>query len=67
MVHAIEETSIHLEGFKCIYIDIPGMGQSPAHNLDNNTDVMIELLSEVVEILIGDHPFIVMGYSYGGH
>jgi pimeloyl-ACP methyl ester carboxylesterase len=67
MEHAIEDTSIKLDGFRRIYIDLPGMGQSPAHNLENSTDTMIRLLSEVIEVLIGELPFIIIGYSYGGY
>lgn len=67
MEHALEETRINLKGFKRIYIDMPGMGQSPAHELTNNSDVMLDLLSELIHQLVGDRPFIVMGYSYGGY
>lgn len=64
---AIESTSIQLKGFKRIYIDLPGMGQSPKHNLTNNSDVMLDLVSRLITFLIKDHPFIIMGYSYGGY
>lgn len=67
MQRALEDTSIHLKGFKRIYIDMPGMGQSPAHNLDNNSDVMLDLICRLITRLISDHPFIIIGFSYGGY
>lgn len=67
MNHALENTTIKLKGFKRIYIDLPGMGQSPKHNLENNTDTMLTLVCKLITSLIGDHPFIIMGYSYGGY
>lgn len=67
MERAIEDSSINLEGFKRIYIDLPGMGQSPRHKLFNNSDIMLDLVCEFVRIVIEDHPFIVMGFSYGGY
>ncbi len=67
MVHAIEESSIQLKGFKRIYIDMPGMGQSPAHNLENNSDTMLDLIAKLIETLVEKMPFIIMGYSYGGY
>ncbi|MGE4353847.1 MAG: alpha/beta fold hydrolase [Oscillospiraceae bacterium] len=67
MIHAIEESSISLNGFKRIYIDMPGMGQSPAHNLENNSDTILELLTKLIEKLVANRPFIIMGYSYGGY
>lgn len=67
MNHALEDTSINLDGFQRIYIDIPGMGQSPKHTMVNNTDSMLDLISRLITQLLGDHNFIVMGYSYGGY
>ncbi len=67
MINAIEDTTIELKGFRRIYIDMPGMGQSPGHNLMNNTDSMLDLLCECISELIDDRPFIIMGYSYGGY
>ncbi len=67
MIHAIEENSISLKGFKRIYIDMPGMGQSPAHNMENNSDTMLELLAKLIEKLVEDKPFIILGYCYGGY
>lgn len=67
MIHAIEESAMSLKGFKRIYIDMPGMGQSPAHDMENNSDTMLDLLAKLVKQLVDDRPFIVMGYSYGGY
>ena len=67
MINAIENTSINLKGFRRIYIDMPGMGQSPRHNMANNTDSILDLLAEVIIELIDDRPFIILGYSYGGY
>lgn len=67
MERAIEDSNIKKDGFKRIYIDLPGMGESPRHNLFNNTDIMLDLVCEFIRALIEDHPFIVMGYSYGGY
>jgi len=67
MYRALENTNIQLSGFKRIYIDLPGMGQSPRHRLANNSDTMLDLVSRLITFLISDHPFIIMGYSYGGY
>ena len=67
MIHAIEERTISLNGFQRIYIDMPGMGQSPAHSMENTSDTMLELLAKLVEKLVAEKPFIIMGYCYGGY
>lgn len=67
MERAIEESGVKVEGFRRIYIDLPGMGLSPRHNLFNNSDIMLDLVCEFIRELIDDHPFIVLGYSYGGY
>jgi len=67
MVRAVEDTSVKLLGFRRIYIDLPGMGQSPKHNLENNSDSMLNLLCDLIRDLVDGLPFIVMGYSYGGY
>lgn len=67
MIHTIEESSLSLNGFKRIYIDMPGMGQSPAHSLENNSDTILDLLAKLIEDLVATKPFIIMGCSYGGY
>ncbi len=67
MQRAIEDTSLRLKGFKRIYVDLPGMGQSPRHGLTNDTDTMLDLICRFITRIIGDHPFIIMGFSYGGY
>lgn len=67
MERAIEETSVTLDGFRRIYVDMPGMGQSERHYLKNNSDVMLDLMCEFIEQVVEDMPFIVLGFSYGGY
>ncbi|MFV0466429.1 MAG: alpha/beta fold hydrolase [Lachnospiraceae bacterium] len=67
MIHALEESEISFKGFKRIYIDMPGMGQSPIHNLENSSDVMLDLIAKLVAELVQERSFIVMGFSYGGY
>ncbi len=67
MRHVFEDSAIDLSPFKRIYIDLAGMGQSPKHKLENNTDTMLELLKDFIKDLVLDEKFIVCGYSYGGY
>lgn len=54
-------------GWKRIYIDLPGMGASPAQPWIKNSDVMLEILEEFLDQLIPDEHFVLAGESYGGY
>ena len=65
MMHQLEQSQIDLDGFKRIYIDLPGMGNTRSSVCDANTDAIIDVLSPFIKELIEDQKFVVCGYSYG--
>lgn len=56
-----------IEGYKRIYIDLPGMGKSQSSNSIKNSDEMLEAVIEFIEKIIGKENFLIAGESYGGY
>lgn len=50
-----------------IYFDLPGHGTTVAPDWLNNQTQMLEILTKVIEQVIGDQKFGVIGNSYGGY
>lgn len=50
-----------------IYVDLPAMGDSPAHDSVRTSQAVVDLLDEFVEDEIGIGRFQLIGHSYGGH
>lgn len=67
MLHAMEPLFEKRSGWKRIYIDLPGMGQSGPQPSIQNSDDMLEALLCLLDELIPGQPFIVCGNSYGGY
>ncbi|MFG6494741.1 alpha/beta hydrolase [Fictibacillus sp. UD] len=55
------------EGYKRIYIDLPGMGQTKDYDDVANTDDMLETVIECIDALLPNQSFLIAGYSYGGY
>lgn len=55
------------KGVRRIYIDLPGMGQSPASKQIQNADNMLHILKGFICEIIGDENFLLAGQSYGGY
>ncbi|UYM07557.1 alpha/beta fold hydrolase [Solicola gregarius] len=53
-------------GWRRIYADLPGMGQSPAGPHIDSTDAVAREVAEFVDDTLGDRPYAVLGQSYGG-
>lgn len=53
--------------YRRIYLDLPGMGRTPAAEWIQNADNMLELIMEFINNVIADENFLVMGESYGGY
>jgi pimeloyl-ACP methyl ester carboxylesterase len=53
-------------GYRRLYPDLPGMGQSPAGAIDSSDGILGALL-EFIDAEIGNEPFVLIGESYGGY
>ncbi|MBD8038477.1 alpha/beta hydrolase [Solibacillus sp. A46] len=67
MFHAMEPLFEQRSGWKRIYIDLPGMGQSEPHPSIHNSDDMLEAILQLLDQLIPGEEFIICGNSYGGY
>jgi pimeloyl-ACP methyl ester carboxylesterase len=56
-----------LEGYRRIYMDLPGMGQTKSAEWIVNADVMLELLLSFIEQVVPGERFLLAGESYGGY
>ncbi|CAJ37485.1 alpha/beta fold hydrolase [Methanocella arvoryzae] len=54
-------------GYRRIYFDLPGMGQTKASRTIDNSDRMVELIVRFLEQVIPEGTFLVAGESYGGY
>lgn len=67
MFYAMEPLFEVRSGWKRIYIDLPGMGQSTAiPSIQNSHDILESILQLLDEIIPGQ-PFVICGNSYGGY
>ena len=55
------------EGYRRIYLDLPGMGKTPGADWIKNADDMLDLLKKFVGEIIGDEGFLLAATSYGGY
>ncbi len=56
-----------VEGFRRIYVDLPGMGQTKSAEWIVNADALLELLLSFIEQVMPGERFLVAGESYGGY
>ena len=56
-----------VDGYRRIYLDLPGMGKTPSAKWIKNADDMVDLLRKFVGQVIGEEGFLLAGYSYGGY
>ncbi|MBH0168263.1 alpha/beta fold hydrolase [Fictibacillus sp. 18YEL24] len=55
------------EGYRRIYLDLPGMGQTKEYETVQNSDEMLELVIQFINTLLPDQSFLLAGQSYGGY
>ncbi|MCL2703052.1 MAG: alpha/beta hydrolase [Defluviitaleaceae bacterium] len=66
MSGCLEPVFNQMKGYRRIYLDLPGMGQTPAAPWIHNSDNMLEVLIEFINTVIGGGSFLLAGESYGG-
>ncbi len=54
------------QSYQRIYFDLPGMGHSGTNGSIQNSDDMLEMVLEFIELVTGGRDFILTGLSYGG-
>lgn len=54
-------------GWQRIYLDLPGMGQTPGKEQIKSTDDMLDIVVDFIDAVIPGQPFLIAGTSYGGY
>lgn len=54
------------DGYKRIYMDLPGMGRSEGADWIRNSDIMLDIIMEFIDKIIPNENFLLAGESYGG-
>jgi pimeloyl-ACP methyl ester carboxylesterase len=54
-------------GWQRIYLDLPGMGQTPGGESIKSTDDMLDVVIDFIDAVIPGQPFLLAGESYGGY
>lgn len=67
LVGCIEPNHRMLDGYRRIYVDLPGMGKSIASTDIKNADDMLDVLHTFIKTIIKNEPFLLVGLSYGGY
>ncbi|MHB1684992.1 MAG: alpha/beta fold hydrolase [Bacilli bacterium] len=67
MKECLEPTFTHRSGWKRIYVDLPGMGRSPASDAIQSTDDILASVLRFIDAAIPGEEFAVCGESYGGY
>lgn len=63
----LESALVRHSAYRRIYPDLPGMGDSPPHEMIRSANDVVDLLDQFVQAEIGDSPFLLAGHSFGGH
>jgi pimeloyl-ACP methyl ester carboxylesterase len=54
-------------GYRRIHVDLPGFGASPAVPEIASSDAMVDFVLRLIDQLIADTPFVMVGESWGGY
>ncbi|MBS4171750.1 alpha/beta hydrolase [Bacillus sp. FJAT-49736] len=54
-------------GWRRVYIDLPGMGLTKNYHKISNSDEMLDAVLEFIEAVIPNQEYIIAGESYGGY
>jgi pimeloyl-ACP methyl ester carboxylesterase len=55
------------DGWRRLYVDLPGMGRSPGEDWIQGSDDMLTVVLDWLDEAVPDGPFLLAGESYGGY
>jgi len=64
---ALEPLFAGRPGYRRLYPDLPGMGRTPAPEWVDSTDAVLEVPLGLIDAVIGEEPFLVVGHSTGAY
>lgn len=67
LLGCLEPLAPKLTGYRRIYVDLPGMGRSPANPKIRNADDMLKALHQFICTVIDGEDCLLVGQSYGGY
>jgi pimeloyl-ACP methyl ester carboxylesterase len=67
LIRVFEPIFKDLEGWKRIYLDLPGMGKTSGAEWIKTQDDMLEVVLEFIDHVIMDDHFYIIGESYGAY
>jgi pimeloyl-ACP methyl ester carboxylesterase len=67
MIGCMEPIFRHRQGWKRIYLDLPGMGKTRGTDDNVNADRMLDAVIKFCDEVVPDGRFLVAGESYGGY
>lgn len=67
MIGCMEPILGNRKGWQRIYLDLPGMGKTPAEEWISNSDQMLQIVLDFIEAVIPNQTFVLAGASYGGY
>ncbi len=66
MLGCMEPIFAGRDGYKRIYMDLPGMGRSKSADWIRNSDLMLDIVTGFIDEVIPGQNFLLAGESYGG-
>lgn len=67
MVSTMEPIFERRDGWKRIYPDLPGMGQTRGMDWITNQDHVLDVVLDFIDEVVQGQRFVVVGFSYGGY
>lgn len=67
MTGCMEPVFAQQPGWQRIYLDLPGMGQTPGSEHINGTDDVLDIVLDFIDAVIPNQSFLIVGESYGGY
>ncbi len=67
LVSTMEPIFKDRDGWKRIYPDLPGMGETPGMEWITNQDQILDIVLDFVDDVVKGQRFVVVGFSYGGY